>query len=112
MDCGVCQSQDTTRKTGIAKSGKNIGKPWVAYDCNEPNCKQPNGYPSRTFAPTPKNAPGAFKTQNKGIVAGGSNPISTIEAKVDKILAILKANFPPVEVAEPEEEHGQNEIPF
>ena len=111
MDCSVCGSQDTTRKSGISKTGKNVGKPWVAYDCNEPACKQPNGYPSRTFAPTPKaprNAPNASGRPS----GGGSNPISTLEAKVDKILAILKANFPDQGVTTDTTELVNDETPF
>lgn len=80
MQCGTCGSQDTTIKRGMSKK---TGQPWTAYDCNEPQCKNEKGYPSRTFVPTPRKA-GASPTP---VVSG------TLEKKVDQILAILKANF-------------------
>ena len=84
MQCSVCGSQDTTFKTGISKSGKNAGKPWRAYDCNEPKCKNEKGYPSRTFAPSPKSP------ANSG---GNLSDLQTIMSKIDRCLAILQANF-------------------
>jgi len=98
--CGTCGSQDTTFKQGISKAS---GKPWKAYDCNEPQCKNDKGYPSRTFVFTPKpkgsasapqNTPRSPQTQGNG----------TLEAKIDQILRILKANFPEQETHVPDEE--------
>lgn len=99
MQCSVCGSQDTTRKTGISQK---TGKPWVAYDCNEAQCKNEKGYPSRTFGFAPKVAVGASNSKKEAYVGQVSNPISTLEAKVDKILAILKANFKDVSVQKDE----------
>ena len=82
MQCGTCGSQDTTIKRGISKKGKNVGQPWTAYDCNEPQCKGPQGYASRTFVNTPK-------AVTQQVQASSGN----LEKKVDQILAILKANF-------------------
>lgn len=95
-ECSVCGSQDTTYKTGIAKA---TGKPWAAYDCNEPQCKNDKGYPSRTFVKSSKPKGNAY-------VPNQSNPISSLEQKVDKILAILKANFPDKST------HKEDEAPF
>ena len=102
MQCGTCGSQDTTPKQGISKSGKNIGKPWKAYDCNEKECKNDKGYPSRTFVPMGRQA------LNTPTPVGNS-----LEKKVDQILAILKANF---KVAKTEIAHEEisdlEETPF
>ena len=72
--CGTCGSQSTTFKEGVSKK---TGRAWKAYDCND--CKNEKGYPTRTFASNPKRT-----------TATTSN---SLEKKVDKILAILKANF-------------------
>jgi len=102
MQCGVCGSQSTTFKEGISKIGKNAGKPWKAYDCNEPQCKNEKGYPSRTFVPMARTAPA-----KPGVP---SNDIKSITTKIDRILSILEKNFGKV-VVEPVEESEQ-EVPF
>lgn len=104
MQCSVCGSQDTKFVQGISKSGKNMGKPWKAYECNEPNCKNEKGYPNRTFVNTPR-TPGIGK-----VPTPNGNPLASLEKKVDKILAILNANFPS-ETHEPIEEQTE-ESPF
>ena len=87
MECSFCGSQDTTFKTGISKSGKNAGKPWKAYDCNEPQCKNEKGYPNRTWAPNG----GAAVTQ-KPRQAPVMQPlnIGKSDKKLDTILLALK----------------------
>lgn len=106
MQCSVCGSQDTTYKTGISKTGKNAGKPWVAYDCNEPQCKNEKGYPNRTFGFAPKSPTG-----KPPVVAS-----STLEKKVDKILAILERNFGSTaiekNIKEPYETPEEDSSPF
>lgn len=83
MECSVCGSQDTKPVSGISKK---TGKPWKAYDCNEPQCKNEKGYPSRTFVPAPRSP--------RPVVFNREKPQGlTLEQKVDKILAILTANF-------------------
>ena len=69
MDCSFCGSQSTTYKSGISKSGKNAGKHWEGYDCNEPQCKNEKGYPNRTFAPRKKAPMG-----NSAVGFGGVSP--------------------------------------
>lgn len=90
MQCSVCGSQDTTPKQGISKSGKNAGQPWKAYDCNEPQCKNEKGYPSRTFVPMARP-----KAPVGNSVAGNSAPAvsGNLEKKIDRILAILEKNL-------------------
>lgn len=109
MQCSVCGSQDVSPKSGISKKS---GKPWKAYDCNEPQCKNEKGYASRTFV-FMKNSPPQPSNAKLG-ASGGSvnNPISTLEKKVDKILAILKANFPEVEISTETTELVNDETPF
>lgn len=100
MDCSVCGSQDTTPKSGISKK---TGKPYKGYVCNEPTCVNDKGYPNMTFAPTPRGpqiAPKVGKTAP--VVSGGA--LNSLEVKVNKILAILQANFPEPEIAIKEDE--------
>jgi len=85
MDCGVCGSQDTTIKRGVSKK---TGKPYVGYTCNEPTCVNDKGYPNMTFGPSPRGSQNAPQRPNPTPSNGG------LEAKVDEILRILKANFP------------------
>lgn len=87
--CSVCGSQDTKFVTGVSKK---TGKPWSAYDCNEPQCKNEKGYPNRTFAFQPKSS-----------VGKSEQGTSTLEKKVDQILAILKANFKQVTIEKEED---------
>lgn len=84
MQCGTCGSQDVTLKRGISKSGKNVGKPWTAYDCNEKECKNEKGYPSRTFVPTPRQA---GPVQQAG---GNLGDLKSIVGKLDLIINALK----------------------
>ena len=81
MECSVCGSQDTTPKSGISKTGKNAGKPWKAYDCNEPQCKNDKGYPSRTFVPSAR--PKALNGNS------GTNEFDKINKKLDIIITHL-----------------------
>lgn len=94
--CGTCGSQDTTFASGISKK---TGKPWTAYDCNEKQCVQANGRPNRTFAFSPKSPVGKVAT-----LTPGKFPTSTLEKKVDQILAILVKNFGNVTVQKEEVE--------
>lgn len=95
MQCSACGSQDTTPKSGITKTGKNAGKPWKAYDCNEPQCKNEKGYPTRTFVNIPK-------TQSSG--GGSLGDLKEIVSKLDRCLAILEKNFGKVVIEKNEEE--------
>ena len=99
MQCSVCGSQDTKYVTGMSKK---TGKPWAAYDCNEKQCKNEKGYSSRTFVPGPKGA------------VAKSTPVvsSTLEKKVDEILAILKSNFKSTVLKRELEEQIEEESPF
>jgi hypothetical protein len=104
MQCSVCGSQDTTLKQGISKTGKNAGKLWKAYDCNEAQCKNEKGYPSRTFVPM---------ARPQGAKADSGSPLGdmkTIVTKLDKILAILEKNFGKTVIAV--EEPEETESPF
>lgn len=67
--CLKCNSQDTKYVTGVSK--KN-GKPWAAYKCAD--CAEMNWVP--------------IKKTN-----GNQNPMTSLEKKVDQILAILTKNF-------------------
>jgi len=97
MQCSVCGSQDTKFVQGVSKK---TGKPWQAYDCNEPQCKNEKGYANRTFGFAPKSP-------------NGKPPVatSTLEKKVDKILAILVKNFGDITVSK-KEEVNEEENPF
>jgi hypothetical protein len=94
MQCNVCGSQDTKFVQGISKK---TGKPWQAYDCNEPQCKNEKGHANRTFGFAPKSPSG-----KSPVVAS-----STLEKKVDKILAILEKNFGSISITK--EENVENE---
>lgn len=82
-DCSVCGSQDTTFKSGISKTGKNAGKPWRAWDCNEPQCKNEKGYPNRTFEFT-----GKPRVQGKPVQVPNGD-FQGIHRKLDMILNAL-----------------------
>ena len=82
MDCSVCGSQDTTPVSGTSKK---TGQPWKAYDCNEKECKNEKGYPSRTFVPTPR---GTFK-KSFSKPSGGSDQSTLILKKLDLIIKAL-----------------------
>ncbi len=86
MDCGTCGSQDTKYVTGISKSGKNAGKKWAAFECQEPNCKNGN-YPSRTFVPI-KPSPGN-PAGNKSSGNPGNSNFDVLNKKLDLILSKL-----------------------
>lgn len=86
MDCSVCGSQDTVIKRGISKAGKNKGLPWTAYDCNEPQCKNEKGYPSRTFVNTPKPKLNAPIPQSNGDIVG-------LHRKLDAIMKHLNISL-------------------
>src|SRR3990167_4803715 len=92
MQCSVCGSEETKFVQGISKSGKNIGKPWKAYDCNEPACKNDKGYPNRTFIQIA--SPRAGNGPKTALPVAVSNPssIDRLEKKVDMILEILRKN--------------------
>lgn len=97
MQCGACGSQDTTYKKGISKSGKNAGQPWEAYDCNEPQCKNEKGYPSRTFVPRKKSPTGV----STGVSSG--NELATINKKLDILLQLAGYKPKKTEVIERDE---------
>ena len=97
MQCNKCSNQDLVFKEGTAKTGKNIGKPYKAWYC--PPCKnmmfinapQPQ---NRTFVPQ--------RPQQNGL---------TDSQKLDKILTILKTNFPEKEIPIPFE-NSDEPLPF
>ena len=91
MQCNVCANQDMKVETRTPKSGRNAGKPCRVYSCTTPNCLNDKGYPNSVWVPMKSTQPGVTNTSVR--------PSPTLEAKVDKILAILKENFPPVEVS-------------
>ena len=96
MECQYCGSQDTTPKTGISKSGKNVGKPWKAYDCNEPHCKNEKGYPNRTFAPVGKiSSPGIPVVQKPTSDSGILNEILSIVKASHQILKDTRGESAP-----------------
>ena len=101
MQCSVCGSQDTTPKQGISKK---TGRPWKAYDCNEPKCVNEKGYPSRTFTFSPKSPATGLKVAFNEVSNSSLNPQNTIEKKLDEILAILRQNFKPLVKEEIQEE--------
>ena len=90
MDCGTCGSQDTTFKQGVSKK---TGKPWQAYDCNNPSCKGETGYPSRTFVFTPKSRENGPKGHKTAPVAQANGSNIEVLKKLDQILEILHENF-------------------
>lgn len=97
MQCSVCGSQDTSIKRGVSK--KN-GRAWVAYDCNEPACKNEKGYPNRTFQPTPRTT-----------TATPPQDLTLIHKKLDKILELIGYKKPKTileqsEIMEPYEEES------
>lgn len=108
MDCSICGSQDTTMKTGISKTGKNARKPWKAYDCNEPQCKNEKGYPSRTFAPLPRSSGGNF-----GVPGQMQRVTPNLEGKLEMIYTILATQFPEAvrKIAE-RASKPENDLPF
>ena len=79
MDCGTCGSQDTVKKTGVSKK---TGQPWTAYDCNESQCKNEKGYPSRTFVPTARGPKQNLTPQPMG-------DMKSIMQKLDYIISCL-----------------------
>lgn len=83
MDCSVCGSQDTKMVTGISKKNN---RPWKAYECNEPQCKNEKGYPTRTFVNTPKPRLNVPVPQNNGDLA-------LVHKKLDAIMKHLNINL-------------------
>ena len=76
MDCPVCGCQDTKFVQGIAKS---TGRPWSAYDCLNPVCKNEKGYATRTFVrATPVKAVSKAPLGN------------SVDKKLDLIISMLK----------------------
>ena len=78
--CSKCNSQSTTFKEGISK--KPPFRPWKGYKCDD--CGD------MVFL----NAHKALQGSN----ASGEAPKTTIEQKIDRILAILEKNFGTVTV--------------
>lgn len=91
MQCSVCGSESTTFVQGISKK---TGRPWKAYDCNEPRCKNEKGYANRTFSYTPNGPQNVPNAKFEASYAGSQIKKTSLEIKVDQILEILKANFP------------------
>ncbi len=96
----ACGNQDLTYKTGTSKK---TGKKWQGWKCEPCDLMMGmNGVPwGARASPPPQNGP---KT----------SPIaSSLEAKVDRILAILKNNFPdPKNKLEVMPELENEETPF
>ena len=76
--CNKCQNQDLEWKEGTAKTGKNLGKPWKAWYCKP--------FKNMMFVNDRKSSNGNFKDEP-------APNLVILNAKIDKILGILQANF-------------------
>ena len=76
------------------KSGRNAGNPCRVYSCTTQGCVNDKGYPNAVWVPIQNVQPGALNTKFRPSGNVSQTPKSTLEAKVDQILAVLKANFP------------------
>lgn len=113
MDCPVCGCQDTKFVTGIAKSGRNIGQPWSAYDCQNPQCKNEKGFSTRTFV---KTQPGQakFATKSKAPIGNLGPNISDIMKELKKMQEFMGMVNPDIEQVnkEMQGEANQDSSPF
>ena len=81
MDCPVCGCQDTKFVTGTAKA---TGRPWSAYDCQNPSCKNEKGYATRTFVKAQPNQAKFSKSPQAPLMTGN------VDKKLDLIISMLK----------------------
>ena len=79
MDCPICGCQDTKFVTGTAKA---TGRPWSAYDCQNPSCKNEKGFPTRTFVKS--------QTAKTSKAPQASVMTGSIDKKLDLIISMLK----------------------
>lgn len=88
----ACGNQDLEYKSGISKK---TGKKWQGWKCAPCDLMMGmDGIPWGDKGSKPKATQNAPQVGKTAYSRPPVNPISTLEAKVDKILAILRAEFP------------------